>query len=103
MNFQLISYILLFFRLPVQASRVYGNTKLANVLFVRELSRRLRPLRVAANALHPGAVQTGLFRHLALVGDLVHFFVGLLYKTPKVRKNATLKYPNQHIFFYFYI
>ncbi len=80
----------------MQSSRVYGNTKLANVLFVRELSRRLRPLGVSANALHPGAVQTGLFRHLALVGDLVHFFVGLLYKTPKVKTQHSNTQVNMH-------
>ncbi len=87
----------------MQASRVYGNTKLANVLFVRELSRRLRPLGVSANALHPGAVQTGLFRHLALVGDLVHFFVGLLYKTPKVETKLNSIPSNTNINMYFYI
>ncbi len=39
--------------------RVYGMTKLANVLFNRELARRLTGTGVTANALHPGTVRTG--------------------------------------------
>ncbi len=48
---------------------VYGRSKLANILFTRELSRRLADTRVTANCLHPGFVATrfgdnnsGLFR-----------------------------------------
>lgn len=38
------------------ASRVYGDSKLANILFTVELSRRLEGTGVTANCLHPGAV-----------------------------------------------
>ncbi len=41
--------------------RVYAQTKLANVLFTKELARRLEGTGVTANALHPGTVATGLF------------------------------------------
>ena len=40
--------------------RVYGRTKLANILFTRELARRLEGTGVTANAVHPGVVATGL-------------------------------------------
>ena len=40
--------------------RAYANTKLAQILFTRELARR-EPA-VAANALHPGAIATGIWR-----------------------------------------
>ena len=38
--------------------RVYGRSKLANILFTRELARRLAGTGVTANCLHPGAVAT---------------------------------------------
>jgi NAD(P)-dependent dehydrogenase (short-subunit alcohol dehydrogenase family) len=40
--------------------RVYGQSKLANILFTSELARRLQGSGVTVNALHPGAVATGL-------------------------------------------
>lgn len=42
---------------------VYCSTKLANVLFVRELAKRLKGTGVTANALHPGGVKTGIARN----------------------------------------
>jgi len=42
----------------------YANSKLANVLFTHELSRRLAGTGVTANCLHPGGVGTNLFRPL---------------------------------------
>jgi NAD(P)-dependent dehydrogenase (short-subunit alcohol dehydrogenase family) len=38
--------------------RVYGRSKLANILFTRELARRLDGTGVTANCLHPGFVAT---------------------------------------------
>jgi NAD(P)-dependent dehydrogenase (short-subunit alcohol dehydrogenase family) len=38
--------------------KVYGRSKLANVLFTRELARRLAGTSVTANCLHPGVVKT---------------------------------------------
>jgi NAD(P)-dependent dehydrogenase (short-subunit alcohol dehydrogenase family) len=38
--------------------KVYGRSKLANILFTRELARRLARTGVTANCLHPGVVAT---------------------------------------------
>jgi NAD(P)-dependent dehydrogenase (short-subunit alcohol dehydrogenase family) len=43
--------------------RAYGQAKLANILHVRELARRLPPDRVTANAAHPGAVHSRFGTH----------------------------------------
>lgn len=55
--------------------RVYGKSKLANILFTRELARRIDGTGVTANSLHPGVVATGfgkndpgLFRLLVKLG-----------------------------------
>ncbi|WP_331116628.1 SDR family oxidoreductase [Archangium sp.] len=51
--------------------KVYGNSKLANILFTRGLARRLEGTKVTTNSLHPGVVRTafglnseGFFKHL---------------------------------------
>src|SRR2546426_3794267 len=44
----------------VSSMRVYGMSKLANILFTIELARRLEGTRVTANAVHPGGVATRL-------------------------------------------
>ncbi len=42
----------------------YAHSKLANILFVVELSRRLESTNASANALHPGVIKTNLVRHM---------------------------------------
>jgi NAD(P)-dependent dehydrogenase (short-subunit alcohol dehydrogenase family) len=46
-------------RRSYSAFRVYGTSKLMNILFTRELSRRLEGSGVTANCLHPGVIATG--------------------------------------------
>lgn len=38
----------------------YGHSKLANILFARELAERLKDTRVTVNAVHPGGVRSQL-------------------------------------------
>lgn len=45
----------------------YGQSKLANILFTKELARQLEGTSVTVNALHPGAVNTELARHINVV------------------------------------
>src|ERR1051326_541760 len=42
--------------------RSYANSKLANILFTRELARRLDGTGMTANCAHPGVVRTGFGR-----------------------------------------
>lgn len=54
--------------------RVYGRTKLANVLFTYELARRLRGTGVTSNCLHPGVIATKLladYMNIPLVGGAI--------------------------------
>ncbi|KAM9827147.1 retinol dehydrogenase 12-like [Neosynchiropus ocellatus] len=44
--------------------RAYSQSKLANVLFSRSLAQRLEGSGVTAYSLHPGVVQTDLWRHM---------------------------------------
>lgn len=64
--------------------KVYGRSKLANMLFTHELSKRLQGHSVTVNSLHPGAVSTGL--GLQNEGFFSHFFASLLrpfFKSPE--------------------
>src|SRR6202011_668193 len=54
--------------------KAYGRSKLCNILFTRELARRLRGTGVTANCLHPGFVAT---RFADESGGLISRFAGL--------------------------
>lgn len=45
------------------ATSVYAMTKLANILFTVELARRLEGTAVTANSLHPGVINTTLYKN----------------------------------------
>nr|XP_054758559.1 retinol dehydrogenase 13-like [Lytechinus pictus] len=66
------------------SAEAYSNSKLANVLFTRELSRRLEGTGVTANVLHPGVVKTNIGKHtgmhqsgfsMAILGPIFWLFV----------------------------
>ena len=64
--------------------RAYAQSKLANILFTRELARRLDGSTVTANALHPGTVRTGFAREDA--GGLMRLALrvgAILMKSPE--------------------
>jgi retinol dehydrogenase 12 len=50
----------------------YGQSKLANILFTRELARRLQGTGVTANAVHPGVVATAFGRSGSALMDFVY-------------------------------
>ncbi|HWE35817.1 MAG TPA: SDR family oxidoreductase [Isosphaeraceae bacterium] len=57
--------------------RVYGHSKLANILFTRELARRLEGTGVTANALHPGLVATNFGAKMPAVARFFFRLFGL--------------------------
>ena len=61
---------------------------MANVLFIKELSTRLRRSpkfgNITANAVHPGAVATNLFRNIPYLGVILKFLVDMTCYTAEV-------------------
>ncbi|XP_073525427.1 retinol dehydrogenase 14 [Phyllobates terribilis] len=63
----------------------YSRSKLANILFTRELARRLEGTGVTVNVLHPGIVRTNLGRHInipVLVKPLFNVVSWAFFKSP---------------------
>ncbi|MGI9293740.1 MAG: SDR family NAD(P)-dependent oxidoreductase [Pseudomonadales bacterium] len=63
--------------------KVYGHSKLANILFTRELSQRLIDTDVTVNALHPGAVGTGLGAQNGWLGKAVTGMLKPFFRKPE--------------------
>jgi NAD(P)-dependent dehydrogenase (short-subunit alcohol dehydrogenase family) len=84
----------------------YGNSKLANILFASELSKRLAGDGITSNSLHPGAVKTnfgagnggalglvfGLFRPLMLTPEQGAQTTIYLAASPEVKGQTGLYY-----------
>jgi len=51
--------------------KAYGQSKLANLLFAKQLAKRLQGTKITANALHPGAIKTELARSMSPLVPLV--------------------------------
>jgi NAD(P)-dependent dehydrogenase (short-subunit alcohol dehydrogenase family) len=63
--------------------QAYGRSKLANILFTRELAHRLAGTGVTVNAAHPGAVATRLGQHNAWWAVPLIRVLGLFFKSPE--------------------
>ena len=62
----------------------YAQSKLANLLFTRELARRVAGTGVTVNALHPGVVATDIFRDTGgPIGFVFHTLGPLFMKKPE--------------------
>jgi len=86
----------------------YGQSKLAQVLFTRELARRLEGTRVTVNACHPGVIRTnlGMGGTSAVVRFVRLFFKGpekgaqtpiYLAVSPEVERVTGHYFANQHV------
>lgn len=66
----------------------YAQSKLANILFTRELANRLKGTGVTVNAVHPGMVRTEIVRHMGIYKNafgkwVVDIATWLFIKTPR--------------------
>ncbi|KAK7291614.1 hypothetical protein RIF29_06906 [Crotalaria pallida] len=73
-------------------TRAYAQSKLANILHVKEMARQLkaRNARVTINAVHPGIVKTGIIRaHKGLITDYMFFIASKLLKSTSQGASTT--------------
>jgi NAD(P)-dependent dehydrogenase (short-subunit alcohol dehydrogenase family) len=63
------------------AMRVYGTSKLCNILFTRELARRAPELH--ANCFHPGTVRTGFGKNDGGIWKLLTTLGGPFFRSPE--------------------
>ncbi len=63
------------------AMRVYGTSKLCNILFTRELARRAPELR--ANCFHPGVVRTGFGKNENGIWRVLTTLGGPFFRSPQ--------------------
>ena len=66
-----------------RSMRIYGQSKLANILFTYELARRLEGSGVTVNCAHPGAVATGLGTNNGALAKLLMPLIGLFMRSPE--------------------
>ena len=72
-----------FERRPYKTFEVYGHSKLANILWTRELARQLHGTGVTANCVHPGAVRSGLGKQNGWLGKLTTALLGPFFQSPE--------------------
>ena len=71
-------------------SKAYGQSKLANILFTRELAKRLGTnSNITTYSLHPGIIKTDLSRHIPFQ-KLNNIVMNLLYISVELGAQTTL-------------
>jgi NAD(P)-dependent dehydrogenase (short-subunit alcohol dehydrogenase family) len=71
--------------------KAYGRSKLANIMFTYELTRRLAGSEVTTNALHPGHIATDIWRtNFSVIGPVLKWFMSLFALTPQEGADNTI-------------
>jgi WW domain-containing oxidoreductase len=76
--------------------RAYGRSKLANLLFAVELSKRFEGSHRTANAVHPGVIRTNLGRHMNAAMNAAYAATDLIYAKSVPQGAATTCYAATH-------
>uniref|UniRef100_A0A2M4AP46 Putative dehydrogenase with different specificities related to short-chain alcohol dehydrogenase n=1 Tax=Anopheles triannulatus TaxID=58253 RepID=A0A2M4AP46_9DIPT len=69
---------------------LYYVSKCANIMFTRELARRLAGTAVTANCLHPGMIDSGIWRNVPFPLTLPMRVIKSFFKTPVEGAQTTL-------------
>ena len=77
------------------AMKAYGRSKLCNILFTRELARRLHGTGVTANCLHPGSTADARRPKRALISGLFWLPNFSRYLLLRAQKRLSISLPRQ--------
>lgn len=75
-----------------EPNKMYGQSKLANHLYVRELAKRLAGTPTTANSVHPGVIFTNLGRHFPKWQVFLAGLIGWTFMKPLEAGAATTCY-----------
>jgi WW domain-containing oxidoreductase len=78
------------------AWKAYGQAKISNLLFAKELARKFQGTKKVANAVHPGVIQTNLARHMNPIARVVFGMVGPIFLKSVAQGAATQVYAAVH-------
>ncbi|XP_055626000.1 retinol dehydrogenase 14 isoform X1 [Toxorhynchites rutilus septentrionalis] len=83
-NINPLNYFSLF---PVH---LYNLSKFVEIMFTQELARRLEGTRVTANCLHPGVIDTGIWRNIPFPISLLFKPIQMCFRTPEEGARTTV-------------
>ncbi|XP_053688974.1 retinol dehydrogenase 14 isoform X1 [Sabethes cyaneus] len=83
-NINPINYFSLF---PVE---LYNLSKYVEIMFTQELARRLKGTKVTANCLHPGVIDTGIWRNIPFPVNLLFKPIQMCFRTPEEGSRTTV-------------
>ncbi|XP_038112520.1 retinol dehydrogenase 14 isoform X1 [Culex quinquefasciatus] len=83
-NLNPLKYFSLF---PVQ---LYNQSKFVEIMYTQEMARRLAGTRITVNALHPGVVDTGIWRNVPFPLSIPFKPIQMCFRTPKEGARCTV-------------
>lgn len=69
---------------------IISVSKFANILFTLELAHRLKGTQITVNAVHPGTVDTGIYRNIPCPFNIPFILTKSCFKTPKQGAQTTI-------------